>query len=169
MNETPQQVLGVLPVGATTTVASSCGLKRLMFALLVLCLLTMPASATALSKGGGHSRSTAGAKTKSGSVHVRSYTRKDGTPKSATPAEPKSSTRRSQSATGRTANGKISRSEAAKHQFMSQTGFPHGRPGYVIDHIKPLACGGADSPANMQWQTIAAAKAKDKTERIGCR
>lgn len=52
---------------------------------------------------------------------------------------------------------------------MRQTGYPHGRPGYVIDHIVPLACGGLDAPANMQWQTIAAAKDKDKTERRGCR
>jgi hypothetical protein len=52
---------------------------------------------------------------------------------------------------------------------MKQTGYPHGRPGYVIDHRVPLACGGPDAPSNMQWQTVAAAKAKDKTERIGCR
>jgi hypothetical protein len=38
----------------------------------------------------------------------------------------------------------------------------------VIDHVKPLACGGADTPANMQWQTRAEAKAKDRWERIGC-
>jgi hypothetical protein len=38
-------------------------------------------------------------------------------------------------------------------------------PGYVIDHIKPLACGGADAPRNMQWQTVREAKAKDKWER----
>jgi hypothetical protein len=38
----------------------------------------------------------------------------------------------------------------------------------VIDHIKPLACGGADAPANMQWQTTADAKAKDKWERREC-
>ena len=49
------------------------------------------------------------------------------------------------------------------------TGYPHGRTGYVIDHIQPLACGGADTPSNMQWQTKAAAAAKDKTERAGCR
>jgi hypothetical protein len=36
--------------------------------------------------------------------------------------------------------------------------------GYVVDHIVPLKRGGADSPANMQWQTTAAAKAKDKIE-----
>jgi hypothetical protein len=52
---------------------------------------------------------------------------------------------------------------------MKRSGFPRGRPGYVVDHIVPLACGGADSPSNMQWQTVAAAKAKDKVERKGCR
>jgi hypothetical protein len=39
----------------------------------------------------------------------------------------------------------------------------------VVDHITPLACGGTDTPSNMQWQTKAAAAAKDKTERKGCR
>jgi len=42
-------------------------------------------------------------------------------------------------------------------------------PGYVIDHIKPLACNGADDPSNMQWQTEAEGKAKDKWERKGCK
>jgi hypothetical protein len=41
--------------------------------------------------------------------------------------------------------------------------------GYMIDRIIPIICGGAEEPANMQWQTIAEAKAKDKWERIGCR
>jgi|TARA_B110000908_G_C9849043_1_gene269065 5-methylcytosine-specific restriction endonuclease McrA len=41
-------------------------------------------------------------------------------------------------------------------------------PNHIIDHIKPLACGGADSPENMQWQTKLEAKAKDKWERKGC-
>jgi len=47
---------------------------------------------------------------------------------------------------------------------MRMTGYPHGRPGYIIDHIKPLKKGGCDCPSNMQWQTKAAAKAKDKWE-----
>ena len=47
---------------------------------------------------------------------------------------------------------------------VTQTGYPHGRPGYVVDHIIPLKRGGADEPWNMQWQTIAAGKAKDATE-----
>lgn len=41
-------------------------------------------------------------------------------------------------------------------------------PGYIIDHVKPLACGGVDSPSNMQWQTKEAAKQKDRWERKGC-
>jgi hypothetical protein len=36
--------------------------------------------------------------------------------------------------------------------------------GYVVDHVVPLKGGGADAPANMQWQTVAEAKAKDKIE-----
>lgn len=39
----------------------------------------------------------------------------------------------------------------------------------MIDHVKPLACGGADSANNMQWQTRTEAKAKDGWERQGCR
>ena len=64
----------------------------------------------------------------------------------------------------RDAHGRILRHPAARSQFLRQTGYPHGRPGYVVDHIIPLECGGADSPGNMQWQTIAEAKAKDRTE-----
>jgi hypothetical protein len=37
-------------------------------------------------------------------------------------------------------------------------------PGYVVDHIVPLKRGGADSPENMQWQSAAEAKAKDRVE-----
>ena len=37
-------------------------------------------------------------------------------------------------------------------------------PGYVVDHVVSLKRGGADHPSNMQWQTVEAAKAKDKTE-----
>ena len=35
-------------------------------------------------------------------------------------------------------------------------------PGYRKDHVVPLACGGPDAVSNLQWQTVAAAKAKDR-------
>lgn len=43
-------------------------------------------------------------------------------------------------------------------------------PGYVVDHIEPLCAGGADAPANMQWQTVPDGKAiKDREEFRTCR
>lgn len=69
---------------------------------------------------------------------------------------------------------RISRSHGAKSEFQRQqpcpaTGSPTGPcEGYVVDHILPLACGGADSPENMQWQTVADGRAKDKWERKAC-
>ena len=76
--------------------------------------------------------------------------------------------KRSSSSASLNKHGRIKRSAKAKDDFMRQTGYPHGRKGYVVDHKVPLACGGADSPSNMQWQTKAEAKAKDKVERKGC-
>ena len=130
---------------------------------------------TSAPAGAKSSKSAGGQKT----VHVKEYTKKDGTTvaahdrkaaasggeakaKQATPAPPAAPT------VSRDERGRIQRSDAARHAFARQTGYPKGRPGYVIDHIVPLACGGADAPSNMQWQTVAEAKAKDKTERIGC-
>lgn len=70
---------------------------------------------------------------------------------------------------------RIKRSHAAIHAFMQEhhcpsTGRAKGScPGYIVDHIVPLCAGGADKPENMQWQTVAAAKAKDKQEWAECR
>ena len=59
--------------------------------------------------------------------------------------------------------------EFKKAQPCPATGASKGPcKGYVIVHIEALACGGADSPENLQWQTVAKAKAKDKWERKGC-
>lgn len=72
------------------------------------------------------------------------------------------------------AQAEYKRSYKAKSQFKQlhpcpATGRSKGScKNYIIDHIKPLACGGADHPSNMQWQTKADAKAKDKWERKGC-
>lgn len=116
------------------------------------------------------------------SVHVRTYTRKDGVvvqshdraaPKSAAKTAPKTTPTTS---VQRNARGRIARSETAKRQFEISKPCPAPGahkpgspcPGYIIDHIKPLACGGLDAPSNMQWQTTAAAKEKDRWERAGC-
>ena len=67
-------------------------------------------------------------------------------------------------------HGRIKRSKEATDAFKRSNPCPStGRasgtcPGYVIDHVKPLKRGGVDDPSNMQWQTKAEAKAKDKTE-----
>ncbi len=37
-------------------------------------------------------------------------------------------------------------------------------PGWVADHVVALCVGGRDAVANLQWQTVADAKAKDKWE-----
>src|SRR4051812_17492076 len=127
-------------------------IRRILCLVSVLALLVSPASAASKGSGGSHARSST-PHTKSSSTHSSS----------------KHSRKSQEVVAGRTADGKIKRSEQARRDFMKQTGFPNGRPGYVIDHVKPLACGGADAPSNMQWQTVADAKSKDKTERIGCR
>ena len=72
------------------------------------------------------------------------------------------------------APGGTQRSYATKRQFQQthpcpSTGRTSGAcPGYVKDHVVPLACGGPDAVSKLQWQTKAAAKAKDKWERRGC-
>src|SRR5690349_16115801 len=38
----------------------------------------------------------------------------------------------------RDSHGRLVRSEFAKREFMRETGYPHGRPGYVVDHVVPL-------------------------------
>lgn len=66
------------------------------------------------------------------------------------------------------------RSHSAKATFQRlyhcpSTDKPRGPcPGYIIDHVIPLCAGGADDPLNMQWQTIAEAKIKDREERRQC-
>jgi 5-methylcytosine-specific restriction endonuclease McrA len=76
----------------------------------------------------------------------------------------------------RDADGSIRRSSAARAAFMRMhpcpsSGLTRGAcPGWQIDHVIPLACGGCDEPANMQWlpasiKSAARADAKDRWER----
>ncbi len=70
----------------------------------------------------------------------------------------------------RDAHGRIERSQAARAAFKREhpcpaTHLPTGPcPGYIIDHVIALKRGGPDTPANMQWQTVEEAKAKDRWE-----
>jgi hypothetical protein len=72
------------------------------------------------------------------------------------------------------ADARTKRSQSAKVEFKQVHPCPASGAtkgpckGYVIDHVNPLACGGADRPENMQWQTVADGKAKDKWERKAC-
>ena len=111
--------------------------------LLLLSSFTLPAIAFGASHSTGRSHSAS-------SSHVGSH--------------------RKASSVQRNKHGRIRRSSAAKHSFEREhpcpsTGRTSGRcPGYVVDHVNPLECGGADASSNMQWQTVAAGKAEDKTE-----
>jgi len=67
------------------------------------------------------------------------------------------------------------RSSSARAEFVRAnpcpaTGEPRGAcPGYVVDHVHPLCAGGADHHSNMQWQTVAEAKIKDREEINLCK
>lgn len=64
---------------------------------------------------------------------------------------------------------KPTKRHASVHKkFLVMTGYPHGRPGYVVDHIVPLCACGLDTVENMQWQTATDAAIKDAQERIQC-
>lgn len=81
-----------------------------------------------------------------------------------------SSGSRAASGVHRDSHGKIKRSHSARSEFQHShpcpsTGKASGAcPGYTVDYVTPLKREGADSAANMQWQTNEAAKLKDRTE-----
>ena len=81
----------------------------------------------------------------------------------------------------RDANGKIIRSSTVTRHFKLEhpcpvTGLPTGPcPGWQMDHIIPLVCGGCDEVSNLQWlpveiKTAAGTLAKDRWEqRVYCK
>ncbi len=77
-------------------------------------------------------------------------------------------------ALGKSAHAETHRSSTAIAHFKKERACPANDkhtgscPGYVIDHIVPLACNGKDDPINMQWQSVKEGKAKDRWERRDC-
>lgn len=63
----------------------------------------------------------------------------------------------------------LARSRPLIREFARKTGFPNGRPGYVVDHEIPLCAGGPDRLDNLQWQEVGASYVKDVFERELCR
>jgi len=125
--------------------------KSMKLALLLFVLSVVPlAAGRCHGSGGGHSGGTHSSHSHSAASHHSGYTTNHGI--------------------RHHRHERIKRSRAARHDFMSQHPCPSTRkangrcPGYVVDHVNPLECGGADTPSNMQWQTVAARKANDKTE-----
>jgi len=64
--------------------------------------------------------------------------------------------------------GEVIRSRAVHRAFLKATGYPQGRPGFVADHIFPLCAGGRDAVDNLQWQSVAEGKVKDRDEKQLC-
>jgi hypothetical protein len=60
------------------------------------------------------------------------------------------------------------RHAATVRAFKRLTGYPHGRPGFVVDHQLPLCLGGADATSNMVWEPTAESYTKDIFERRMC-
>jgi 5-methylcytosine-specific restriction endonuclease McrA len=129
-------------------------MRRLLFALILTVIAMAPAAAS--DKRSYGARSVADSKgTVSEARSVGSHSR---------------STSAKCATCDRDANGRIKRDPAVRRTFQQQhpcpaTGKTTGAcPGYVVDHVLPLKRGGADALENMQWQTTAAARAKDRIE-----
>jgi hypothetical protein len=154
---------------------------RTLQAILLAVVLAISAPVDAKGSGSYHGGGHPGGSHSSGGHHVSSSSAKvhAGThgSRSATGTYRNSSSRAttahsSRAATGvpRDSSGRIKRDPHQRAAFMKSNPCPStgrrsgGCPGYVVDHVQPLKRGGADRPGNMQWQTKAAAKEKDKRE-----
>ena len=58
---------------------------------------------------------------------------------------------------------KVFQVSSEKTKFKKLSGFPHGRPGYIIDYIQPLKQGGVAKTYIMKWIPKAVAKAKHRS------
>lgn len=148
-------------------------MKKLLFCVVALLFVfNLALTESVIARGGGHSSGDRSSGSHSSGGHASKgyssggkYSRGHSTSRSRSGGT-HSFKESSKAAPGvkRDSRGRIARSSKAKQEFMKQTGYPKGRPGYVVDHVVPLKKGGCDCPSNMQWQTKAEAKAKDKVE-----
>jgi 5-methylcytosine-specific restriction endonuclease McrA len=60
--------------------------------------------------------------------------------------------------------GGIKRSSTARRRFLRSRGLTYTPPGCQVDHVVPLAKGGADIPANMQLLCGEALRKKEASE-----
>ena len=79
-----------------------------------------------------------------------------------------------------TIKAKIVRSAKVRREFIrrhpcpafnvQRSTFPRSKvcPGFEVDHVIPLHCGGRDVPENLQWLTVAEHRAKTKRD-AACR
>src|ERR1041385_3921058 len=145
------------------TIAVTIGLLILASLIPALAKGSRSSGGSHYSSGGGHHSSGAshysstGSHHSSGGSHYSSYS--TGSSRRSSHSLSNSHNSNYFSGVKRDSHGRIARSSSARQEFMTQTGYSHGRPGYVVDHVIPLKRGGCDCPANMQWQTKADAKA----------
>jgi hypothetical protein len=150
--------------------------KLFKLATLVAAALVLPGVTDARGHGGGHSSSSSSS-SHSGSSHSSSHAGGSHSSTSHTTSGSHSHTTSSGSTSHHGTrshhgpkHGSTKRDPKQREAFMKahpcpSTGKTSGAcPGYVVDHVQALKHGGADSPSNMQWQTKAEAKAKDKWE-----
>jgi hypothetical protein len=136
-------------------------------------ILAMAVPSGADARGGGHAGGHSGAHGSGGaSIHSGSHGSHSsyGAHGASSPRSSSGHSSRAYAGVKRDGNGRIERSPHAKEAFRRthpcpSTGKTYGAcPGWVVDHVRALKHGGADDVSNMQWQTRAAAKAKDRLE-----
>ena len=156
-----------------TTSRNACGVLLWLFAGLALIVSNPLLARGGGHSGGGHSYHSAGSHHSSARTHTnssRSHSTRTERPHSSSPRASTSSHPRAAPGVARDSHGRIARSREARAQFMKSHPCPStGRSsgackGYVVDHRVALKRGGKDAPSNMQWQTVEAAKAKDRVE-----
>ena len=153
-------------LGALGPTKSNLEMERMRRMAPILFVLLSAALGAAPQKGGHRSPRTRSSSSSTPSSSSNSKSKR--LPSSHKTATSKSTVSPRSTVAARNSHGRIKRSASARNAFKKQTGYPHGWKGYVVDHVVPLECGGADAPSNMQWQTVAEAKVKDRTER-NCR